>query len=66
MQLQHPASFDITEFTQIIEVETLAGFIKNVVKYGKMQDPDIYDPLDYMGDCWEVFAEFFLFPLLFI
>jgi len=59
MQLQHPASFDITEFTQIIEVETLAGFVKNVVKYGKMQDPDIYDPLDYMGDCWEVFAEFF-------
>ena len=33
MQLQHPASFDITEFTQIIEVETLAGFIKNVVNF---------------------------------
>ena len=59
MQLQHPASFDIVEFYKIIDVQTLSEFIRNVVKYGKVQDPDIYDPLSYMGDCWEVFAEFF-------
>ncbi len=59
MQLQHFASYDIKEFSKIIEVNTLDAFIKNVLKYGKMQDPDIYDPLKYMGDCWEVFAEFF-------
>lgn len=59
MELQHPASFDIKELKEIISVVTLDAFIKNVVKYGKVQDPDIYDPLKYMGDCWEVFAEFF-------
>ena len=59
MQLQHPASFDIPELDKILEVNTLENFIKNVVKYGKIQDPDIYEPLKYMGDCWEVFAEFF-------
>lgn len=59
MQLQHHASFDIAELPQILEVNTLSAFVKNVVKYGKIQDPDIYEPLKYMGDCWEVFAEFF-------
>lgn len=59
MQLQHPASFDIQELSQILEVDNLTSFIKNVVKFGKIQDPDIYEPLKYMGDCWEVFAEFF-------
>lgn len=59
MQLQHFASFDIQELSQILEVDTLSAFVKNVVKYGKEQDPDIYEPLKYMGDCWEVFAEFF-------
>lgn len=59
MELQHPASFDIKELNKIIDVVTLDAFIKNVVKYGKMQDSDIYDPLNYMGHCWEVFAEFF-------
>ena len=59
MKLQHPASFDIAELSKIIDVQTLSEFIKNVVKYGKAQDPDIYEPLKYTGDCWEVFAEFF-------
>lgn len=59
MQLQHPASFDIPELKKILDVTTLEEFIKNVVKYGKVQDPDIYEPLKYMGDCWELFAEFF-------
>ena len=59
MELQHPASFDIAELSKIIDVQTLSEFIRNVVKYGKVQDPDIYEPLKYTGDCWEVFAEFF-------
>jgi len=59
MELQHPASFDIAELHQILEVDTLEAFVKNVVKFGKVQDSDIYEPLKYMGDCWEVFGEFF-------
>jgi hypothetical protein len=59
MELQHPASFDIDELPQILEVDTLEAFVKNVVKFGKVQDPDAYEPLKYMGDCWEVFGEFF-------
>ena len=59
MKLQHPASFDIAELSKIIDVQTLSEFIKNVVKFGKEQDPDIYELLKYTGDCWEVFAEFF-------
>lgn len=59
MQLQHPAFFDIAELLEILDVNTLEGFVKNVVKFGKVQDPDIYKPTKYMGDCWEVFGEFF-------
>lgn len=60
MKLKHIAFYDIVEWEQILqEVNTLSHFIKNVAKYGKQQDPDIYKPTKYMGDCWEVFAEFF-------
>jgi hypothetical protein len=47
MELQHPASFDIAELSKIIDVQTLSEFIRNVVKYSKVQDPDIYEPLKY-------------------
>ena len=59
MKLQHPAVYDIEELQQIISGNTLSEFVKNVTKYGKKQDPDFYDPLAYMGDAWELFAEFF-------
>lgn len=59
MILQHPAVYDIKEFASLIERQTLSAFVKQVVKVGKQQDPDSYDPLSYMGDCWEIFAEFF-------
>ena len=59
MKLQHPAVYDIPELPYIVEGETLAQFIKRTVEEGKKQDPDLYDPLSYMGDCWELFAEFF-------
>ena len=59
MKLQHPAVYDIPELPHIVEGETLAQFMKRTVEEGKKQDPDLYDPLSYMGDCWELFAEFF-------
>jgi len=59
MKLQHPAVFDIPELPYIIEGNTLAQFVKRTVAEGKKQDPDLYDPLSFMGDSWELFAEFF-------
>jgi hypothetical protein len=59
MQLQHPAIFDIAELPYITKNNTLSEFVGLVVEYGTKQDPDLYKPLKYMGDCWELFAEFF-------
>ena len=44
---------------EIVDVNTVSKLTKNIVKYGKKQDPDYYEPLSYMGDVWEVFCEFF-------
>ena len=59
MLLQHTAAYDIAELKDVMNVRTLQQLVNNIVAYGGRQDPDIYDPLSYMGDCWEVFAEFF-------
>lgn len=59
MLLQHTAAYDIAELKEVMNVSTLQQLVRNIVTYGGRQDPDIYNPLSYMGDCWEVFAEFF-------
>lgn len=62
MKLQHPATFHNEEILDIIKVKDgqalkLSTFVSRIVRYGKKQTKQ--DPLDYMGDCWELFAEFF-------
>ena len=59
MLLQHPATYDIVELKEVMNVTSLEQLVKNIVSYGGKQDPDVYEPLSYMGDCWEVFAEYF-------
>jgi len=59
MLLQHPATYDIVELKEVMNVTSLEQLVKNIVSYGGNQDSDVYEPLSYMGDCWEVFAEFF-------
>lgn len=59
MLLQHIATYDIKELLEIASVDSLSRFTRNIVQYGRQQDPDYYQPLSYMGDCWEVFCEFF-------
>lgn len=59
MLLQHPATYDIAELTDVVNVDSLSALVRNIVRYGGQQDPDYYEPLSYMGDTWEVFCEFF-------
>jgi hypothetical protein len=59
MLLQHPATYDIVDLKEVMNVTSLEQLVKNIVSYGGNQDSDVYEPLSYMGDCWEVFAEFF-------
>ena len=59
MLLQHTAAYDIPELLEIVDVNTVSKLVKNIVNYGKKQNPDYYEPLSYMGDAWEVFCEFF-------
>lgn len=59
MKLQHYALYDVEELIDIIDVDNFQQFIKNVAKFGQQQNPDVYDPLTYMGDVFELFAEYF-------
>ena len=59
MQIQHPFVYDSEELPSIVEGNTFAKFVKNLVAVGKKQDPDLYDPLSYMGDGFEFFTEYF-------
>ena len=59
MLLQHTATFAIKELLDIISVSTFAEFTRNLNRFASRQDPDLYDPLCYKGDVFEVFAEFF-------
>ena len=60
MLLQHIAVYDIPELQDILkDVNKVSVLVKRIGEYGKKQNPDYYDPLSYMGDCWELFAEFF-------
>tara|TARA_Y100001970_G_scaffold224365_1_gene276508 strand:- start:570 stop:1145 length:576 start_codon:yes stop_codon:yes gene_type:complete len=59
MKLQHPAVFDIEDILKIVDVNNVKQLVKNIAVYGNKQDPDLYKPLTYMGDCWELFSEYF-------
>jgi len=60
MQLQHNAVYDIADLPEIMDVDNVRDLVRNIVQHGARQDKDLYQPLTYMGDCWELFAEFFL------
>lgn len=60
MLLQHNAAYAIVELLDIISVTTFKEFSKRLGKFANKQDPDLYDPLAYKGDGFEVFVEFFL------
>jgi hypothetical protein len=59
MLLQHTAAVAITELLDIVNVTSFTEFSKRLGKAASKQDPDLYDPLCYKGDVFEVFAEFF-------
>jgi len=60
MLLQHNAAYAITELLDMVSVTTFKEFTRLLGKFADKQDPDIYDPLAYKGDAFEVFVEFFL------
>ena len=60
MQLNHTFGYDSEAIDSIISDNTLDKFLRKLVKEGKKQDPDFYDPLKYMGDGFEWFVEYFL------
>lgn len=59
MQLQHTFGFDCEEIDSLISDNKLDSFLKKLVALGKKQDPDLYDPLKFMGDGFEWFGEYF-------
>ena len=59
MQLQHTFGYDCEDLSSLIQDNKLSTFIKRLVSLGKQQDPDIYDPLSFMGDGFEWFVEYF-------
>ena len=59
IQLKHHFLYNCTDLDFLINVTKLSGFTHRLVKLGSKQNPDLYDPLKYMGDGWEFFAEFF-------
>lgn len=59
MKLHHKSLYEIEDLDKVFDVDSLSKLVKNIVKYGKQQDPLLYPPLEYMGDCFEVFCEFF-------
>lgn len=59
MLLQHKALYEIEDLDKVFDVDSVSKLVRNIVKYGSQQDPLLYPPLDYMGDCFEIFCEFF-------
>jgi hypothetical protein len=60
MYLQHPATYDIAELSDVVDVSSVSELVKSIKLHALQQDKDFYQPLTYMGDCWEVFCEFFM------
>ncbi len=59
MQLQHTFGYDCEGLSSLITNNKLSSFTKKLVELGKQQDPDLYDPLSFMGDGFEWFVEYF-------
>ena len=59
MKLQHPFGYDCEDLSSLIAENKLSTFFKKLVNLGKQQDPDLYDPLSFMGDGFEWFVEYF-------
>tara|TARA_B100001939_G_C16730986_1_gene525490 strand:- start:67 stop:633 length:567 start_codon:yes stop_codon:yes gene_type:complete len=59
MQLQHTFGYDCEGLSSLITNNKLSSFTKKLVELGKKQDPDLYDPLSFMGDGFEWFVEYF-------
>ena len=59
MQLQHTFGYDCEDLSSLITNNNLSSFTKKLVDLGKQQDPDLYDPLSFMGDGFEWFVEYF-------
>ena len=59
MKLQHTFGYDCESLSSLITDNKLSIFFKKLVALGKKQDPDLYDPLSFMGDGFEWFVEYF-------
>lgn len=58
--LKHHFLHNCEDLDFLLNTNKLSGFISRLIKQGSKQNPDCYNPLQYMGDGWEFFAEFFL------
>jgi hypothetical protein len=58
-QLKHHFLYNCEDVDFLLETNKLSVFINRLIKQASKQDPDCYNPLDYLGDGWEFFAEFF-------
>jgi hypothetical protein len=58
-ELKHHFLHNCEDIDFLLETNKLSVFINRLIKQASKQDPDCYDPLDYLGDGWEFFAEFF-------
>ena len=59
MKLQHTFGYDCENLSSLITDNKASTFFKKLVALGKKQDPDLYDPLLFMGDGFEWFVEYF-------
>ena len=59
MELQHRFGYDCEEIASLVSDNKLDSFLKKLVALGRKQDPDFYDPLEFMGDGFEWFVEYF-------
>lgn len=59
MKLQHTFGYDCEDISSLIVDNKLSIFFKKLIILGKQQDPDLYDPLLFMGDGFEWFVEYF-------
>lgn len=60
IQLKHRFLHNCEDLDYLLQTKKLSVFISRLIKQASKQNPDCYNPLQYMGDGWEFFAEFFL------
>jgi hypothetical protein len=59
IQLKHRFLHNCEDLDFLLQTKKLSVFISRLIKQASKQNPDCYNPLQYMGDGWEFFAEFF-------